>query len=197
VLVTFASKMGSTQEIAEFVGHELEDFGLQVTVAPCADNVSPQGFDGVIIGSAIYTRRWEKAATKYLKRHAARLDRHRTWLFHSGPCGEGARRAGPGTEGRRRVIGPLGLSAPVTFGGRLDLDLQSAQSAGGWAPRDPSPATFGTGTESVPGPPRLPASSILPAPASGNETTRCVNPLVGRDFSPNSLGPDASFAQLL
>ena len=43
VLVTFASKMGSTQEIAEFVGHELEDFGLQVTVAPCADNVSPQG----------------------------------------------------------------------------------------------------------------------------------------------------------
>jgi menaquinone-dependent protoporphyrinogen oxidase len=85
--------------------------------------VSPQGFDGVIIGSAIYTRRWVKAATKYLKRHAARLDRHRTWLFHSGPCGEGARdEQVQAPKAVERVIGPLGLSAPVTFGGRLDLD---------------------------------------------------------------------------
>ena len=91
VLVTFASKMGSTHEIAEVIGRELEVFGMQVTVAPCADNVSPEGFDGVVIGSAIYTRRWVKATTKYMKRHAHRLDRQRTWLFHSGPCGEGAR----------------------------------------------------------------------------------------------------------
>ncbi len=92
VLVTFASKMGSTQEIAEAIGRELEAFGMQVIVAPCADNTAePGGLDGVIIGSAIYTRRWVKAATQYLKRHAHRLDRQRTWLFHSGPSGEGAR----------------------------------------------------------------------------------------------------------
>jgi menaquinone-dependent protoporphyrinogen oxidase len=121
VLVTYASKMGSTQEIAEAIGRELETFGMQVTLAPCAEDVSPNEFDGVIIGSAIYTRRWLKAATKYLKRHRRSLDRHRTWLFHSGPCGEGAReeqvRAPKAVE---RVIGPIGLSAPVTFGGRLD-----------------------------------------------------------------------------
>ena len=40
VLVTFASKMGSTQEIAEVIGRELEVFGMQITVAPCANNVS-------------------------------------------------------------------------------------------------------------------------------------------------------------
>jgi hypothetical protein len=84
--------------------------------------VSPQGFDGVI-GSAIYTRRLVKAATKYLKRHAPRFDRHRTWLFHSGPCGEGARdEQVHAPKAVERVIGPLGLPAPVTFGGRLDLD---------------------------------------------------------------------------
>jgi menaquinone-dependent protoporphyrinogen oxidase len=81
LLVTYASKMGSTQEIAEAIGRELEAFGMQVTVARCADNVGPEDFDGVIIGSAIYTQRWVKAATKYLKRNAPRLDRHRTWLF--------------------------------------------------------------------------------------------------------------------
>jgi len=121
VLVTYASKMGSTQEIAEAIGRELETCGMQVTVAPCAENVSPKEFDGVIIGGAIYTRRWVKSATKYLKRHKDSLDRHRTWLFHSGPCGEEAReeqvRAPKAVE---RVIGSIGLSAPVTFGGRLD-----------------------------------------------------------------------------
>ena len=121
VLVTYASKMGSTQEIAEAIGRELETFGMQVTLAPCAEDVSPKDFDGVIIGSAIYTRRWLKAATKYLKRHKHSLDPQRTWLFHSGPCGEEARdeqvRAPKAVE---RVIGSIGLSAPVTFGGRLD-----------------------------------------------------------------------------
>jgi menaquinone-dependent protoporphyrinogen IX oxidase len=32
-LVTFASRMDSTQEIAEVIRHELEAFGMQVTVA--------------------------------------------------------------------------------------------------------------------------------------------------------------------
>jgi menaquinone-dependent protoporphyrinogen oxidase len=122
VLVTYASKMGSTQEIAEAIGRVLEEtFGMQVTVAPCAENVSPTGFDGVIIGSAIYTRRWLKAATKYLKRNRQNLDSHRTWLFHSGPCGEGAQEEQvQAPKAVKRVIGPLGLSGPVTFGGRLD-----------------------------------------------------------------------------
>jgi len=121
VLVTYASKMGSTREIAEAIGRELETFGMHVTLAPCADEVSPKKFDGVTTASAIYTRRWVKAATKYLKRHKHSLDPQRTWLFHSGPCGEGARdeqvRAPKAVE---RVIGSIGLSAPVTFGGRLD-----------------------------------------------------------------------------
>ena len=123
VLVAYASKMGSTQEIAEAIGQELERCGKEVVVAPCADDVNPDGFDGVIIGSAIYTRRWVKAARRFLKRHAHRLDPKSTWLFHSGPCGEGAREEQVETpKAIARVIVPLGLPAPVTFGGRLDTE---------------------------------------------------------------------------
>jgi menaquinone-dependent protoporphyrinogen oxidase len=122
-LVTYASKMGSTQEIAETICRELESLGVQVIVAPCADNISPEGYDGVIIGSAIYTRRWLKAATKYLKRHADQLDCERTWLFHSGPCGEGAREEQvQAPKAVARVITSSGLPSPVTFGGRLDAE---------------------------------------------------------------------------
>ena len=76
VLVTYASRMGATQEIAEAIGRQLQRSGVQITVAACADDISSKGFDGVIIGSAIYTRRWLKAATRYLKRHADEFDPH-------------------------------------------------------------------------------------------------------------------------
>ncbi len=123
VLVTYASKMGATQEIAEAIGRQLQRSGAQITVAPCADNIASKGFDGVIIGSAIYTRRWLKTATRYLKLHADEFDPHRTWLFQSGPCGEGARseQVSP-PRAVARIIGRRGLLAPVTFGGRLDAE---------------------------------------------------------------------------
>jgi menaquinone-dependent protoporphyrinogen IX oxidase len=44
VLVTYASKMGSTKEIAEVIGRQRQISGMQVSVAPC-NRVSPEGFD--------------------------------------------------------------------------------------------------------------------------------------------------------
>jgi len=123
VLVTYASRMGSTQQIAEAIGHELETSGIRITLAPCADSISPETFDGVILGSAIYTRRWLKAAKRFLKRHAGELNPKTTWLFHSGPIGEGAREQQvPAPKAISRVLARYGLRAPVTFGGRLDTE---------------------------------------------------------------------------
>ena len=121
VLVTYASRMGSTQEIAETIGRELQTFGIDVVVAPCADNVNPEGFEGVIIGSAIYTRRWLKAATKYLKRHAHGLDPKRHGCFTAVRAAKERRRTGARAKGCRRAV-RYDLPAPVTFGGRLDIE---------------------------------------------------------------------------
>ena len=170
VLVTFASKMGSTQEIAEAIGRELEDRGLQVTVAPCADNVSPEEFDGVIIGSAIYTGAGSRPRPNTSKRHGQASTARGRGCSTAARAGKGAREQVQAPKAVGRVISPLGLSAPVTFGGRLDLDHAIGPvRVGGWAPRDPCPGTFGTGTASVPGPPTLPASSIRRPPASSND----------------------------
>jgi menaquinone-dependent protoporphyrinogen oxidase len=130
VLVAYATKMGSTKEIAEVIGQELEAAGLQATVVSCAEDPGLDDFDGVIIGSALYTRRWVKAATRYLKRHARELDSHSTWLFHSGPCGEGAREEQvPTPRAVTRVIGPRGLRAPVTWASEIarQLDQMTAE----------------------------------------------------------------------
>lgn len=54
VLVTVASKYGSTQEIAESVGRVLAEHGLNVTVRGFEDVSSLDGFDAVVAGSAVY-----------------------------------------------------------------------------------------------------------------------------------------------
>jgi menaquinone-dependent protoporphyrinogen oxidase len=123
VLVAYASRMGSTKEIAEAIGAELSTSDFDVDVLPCSSDPKPDGYDAVIIGSAIYIRRWDKPATSYLKRYAPVLAKRPTWLFQSGPCGPGAESEQldpPKTVARQ--MRKHGLPRPRTFGGRLDVE---------------------------------------------------------------------------
>jgi len=88
VLIAYASKMGSTQEIAEKIGNRLSDAGFDVVVRSCADAPPVGEFSAVIIGSALYVRRWLKEATRYLAREAPNLAGRPTYLFQSGPCSD-------------------------------------------------------------------------------------------------------------
>ena len=123
VLVAYASRMGSTKEIAEEIGAELRRRGLDADVLPCSSDPKPEGYDAIIIGSALYIRHWDKAASSYLKQYAPVLAERSTWLFQSGPCGEGA--ATEQLDPPRAVAKQMKkhrLPRPRTFGGRLDAD---------------------------------------------------------------------------
>jgi menaquinone-dependent protoporphyrinogen oxidase len=121
VLVVYASRMGSTQEIAVAVGEQLTHRGFEVTVAAAADAAEARIFDAVVLGSAIYMGHWDRDAVEYLKKHGPDLTGRPTWLFQSGP-------AGPPDQGQptptphavRRLCHKIGLAAPATFGGNLD-----------------------------------------------------------------------------
>jgi menaquinone-dependent protoporphyrinogen oxidase len=123
VLVAYASRMGSTKEIAEAIGEELRARDLDVDVLPCSSDPKPDGYDAVIIGSAIYVRHWDKAASSYLKQYAPILAERPTWLFQSGPCGPGAEseQLDP-PKGVAKQMSKHGLPRPRTFGGRLDVE---------------------------------------------------------------------------
>ncbi len=121
ILVAYASKMGSTQEIAERIGSDLSEAGFNVQVSSCADAPPVREFSAVVIGSAIYTRRWLGAATAYLKRQAPDLVGRPTYLFQSGPCGEKQSESVVAiSRAVRRIAAEIGASDPVTFSGRLD-----------------------------------------------------------------------------
>jgi len=89
LLVTYASKYGSTAEIAEVIGKELRKRGQEVDVQPVDAVVDPAQYDGFVIGSALYAGGWMNAAGQFLRSNQELLANRPVWLFSSGPTGEG------------------------------------------------------------------------------------------------------------
>ncbi|HEU4947151.1 MAG TPA: flavodoxin domain-containing protein [Kribbella sp.] len=120
VLVAYATKMGSTAGIAEAIGAELRRGGHRVDVRDVAEVGSIAAYDAVVLGSAVYIRRWRPEAVRFLRRHADELRERQVWLFHSGSLG--ADKDTPQSLPRNvvRLVHRIGATPPVTFAGRLD-----------------------------------------------------------------------------
>ena len=88
VLVSAASKHGSTSEIAQAIADVLAGKGLEVTVVPPAQAGPIEQFDAVVLGSAVYMGRWMKPGRELVQRQASALAARPVWLFSSGPVGE-------------------------------------------------------------------------------------------------------------
>jgi menaquinone-dependent protoporphyrinogen oxidase len=86
VLVAYATKHGSTREVAEFVAAMLRGCGDQVDVLPASRVRSPvAGRDLVVLGAPIYSGRWHRDAHRFLERHRAELLRVPVAVFGMGP----------------------------------------------------------------------------------------------------------------
>lgn len=89
VLVAYASKHGSTAEIAKRIGEVLRKAGLLADVMPAERATNLVHYGAVVLGSAVYIGRWRKEATKFLEENVDALAKREVWLFSSGPTGEG------------------------------------------------------------------------------------------------------------
>jgi menaquinone-dependent protoporphyrinogen oxidase len=88
VLVTAATKYGATAEIAQAIAETLGDRGLEATVLAPEQVEGVDGYDAVVLGSAVYAGHWLKPARELIERHAAALAGQPVWLFSSGPVGD-------------------------------------------------------------------------------------------------------------
>lgn len=123
-LVSYAGRTGGTEGIARAVADQLRRAGIEVDLHPAQDVADLSIYDSVVLGSAVYAGRWQKAALKLLHRLARRplpANPVRVWLFHSGPTGPNS--AGQVVPPPRKVAGwaaDLGAAPPITFGGRIE-----------------------------------------------------------------------------
>ena len=95
VLIAFASKRGSTAEIADAVAKAIREAGHIVDCRP-ADGVKNLGpYDAVVLGSAVYMKRWRGDAKHFVRKHSKELADLPFWVFSSGPVGDPAKDSDP------------------------------------------------------------------------------------------------------
>jgi len=86
VLVAYATRHGSTAEVADAITETLQQHGHTVTAAPAArfkDRVDE--FDLIVLGGALYSGRWHSGAHRFLRRHRRELDGPAVAVFGMGP----------------------------------------------------------------------------------------------------------------
>ena len=89
ILITYATKYGSTAEIAQKIDAVLREAGFHPDLIPVKQVTDLAPYTAVILGSAVYIGRWRKEAVQFLERNEKTLAERDVWLFSSGPTGEG------------------------------------------------------------------------------------------------------------
>ena len=85
ILVAYASKHGSTREVAERIADVFTDEGAPATVRPAVEVHDLTPYDAVVLGSAIYTGRLHHDALRFLERHRTTLAHLPFAIFAGGP----------------------------------------------------------------------------------------------------------------
>lgn len=127
VKVIYATKHGSTREIAEAITDELRAAGQAAACVPAGEVYGLGDCDAVVLGSAVYMGRWRREAKHVLRRHGPALAAMPFWVFSSGPVGDPAEE----DEGDNRWLEPrrvmeraeeLGVREHVVFGGVISKE---------------------------------------------------------------------------
>jgi menaquinone-dependent protoporphyrinogen oxidase len=85
MLVTYATKAGSTKEVAEAVARTLREHGHEADLRPVAEVGTLAPYDAVVLGTALYTGRIHRDARRFLKHHRELLAERPLALFAMGP----------------------------------------------------------------------------------------------------------------
>ena len=85
VLVGYATRYGSTQEVAEAVAATLREYGLAVDIQPMREVRTLAGYSAVVLGAPLFMFRWHKDALDFLSRHRKALTERPVAVFALGP----------------------------------------------------------------------------------------------------------------
>ncbi|WP_051681592.1 flavodoxin domain-containing protein [Cellulomonas sp. HZM] len=88
ILVSVASRHGSTAEIGEEVALELARAGNFVDVLEPDEVDRVDDYDAVVLGSAVYVGRLAVSLRALVERQGGQLRDKPVWLFWSGPLGD-------------------------------------------------------------------------------------------------------------
>lgn len=85
ILVGYATKYGSTKEVASFIADVLREGGKEVDLRELRSVKSLEGYGAAVVGAPFYMFKWLKDARKFLARHQAALEKMPVAVFALGP----------------------------------------------------------------------------------------------------------------
>ena len=88
VLIGYASRFGSTRDIAMRLAGKLRTHCREVDVLPVNEISDAGPYDAVVLGSGVYDGSWTAEATDFVQRQSAVLARKPVWLFSVGSFGD-------------------------------------------------------------------------------------------------------------
>jgi menaquinone-dependent protoporphyrinogen oxidase len=145
VLMAYATRHGSTKQVAEAVTAAMREAGARVTALPARQVREPvAGFGLVVLGAPLYSGRWHRDAHRFLKRHRRELAAANVAVFGMGPRTDTAEAWGRSRAQLDRALAKRAWLVPVAvtiFGGvdppgRGDepkRDLRNWQAIHAWA----------------------------------------------------------------
>ena len=123
VLVAYATKYGSTREVAEAVATALGEHGVDTAVRPAGEVTDLDDYAAVILGGALYYFRWHRHARRFLARHRRALAVLPVAVYAMGPLSDTAEEFDGARGQLDRALARQPWLSPVSvaiFGGRLD-----------------------------------------------------------------------------
>ena len=150
ILVGYATRSGSTQEVAEAIAATLREGGLAVVCQPIRELRTLEGYDAIVLGAPLYMFRWHKDAKNFLSCHRQALLARPAAVFALGPFHEDAKEFQDARGQLDKELLKFPWFAPVAieiFGGKFD------------------PATLRFPMNLIPALKQMPASDIRDWPA--------------------------------
>lgn len=126
IVIAYATRSGSTAEVAESIDATLREFGLWAELAPVSRVESLQGTTALILGAPLYMGAFPKDFHKFAVRHRSWFENRRPWCFVLGPTRtdtvdfEAAQEQAAKQLTRYSWIKPAEVKV---FGGRWDSEL--------------------------------------------------------------------------
>jgi menaquinone-dependent protoporphyrinogen oxidase len=120
VLVAYGTSHGSTAEVAASIAASLSEHGLSTVVLAARDVGNLEGFDGVVLGGALYMGRVHKDVRRLLRRFHGELAALPVAVFAMGPLNMEPKQVAGSQEQLERALAKASDVKPIAiaiFGG--------------------------------------------------------------------------------
>src|SRR5512133_951094 len=116
VLIAYATKHGSTHEVAEFVAARLAEAGVEAHTLPAERVRSLDEYQAVVLGAPLYMGRWHRDARAFLGRFRSELAALPLAVFALGPLEDTPEQWDGAREQLYRALAHVPGVQPVTVG---------------------------------------------------------------------------------